>query len=786
MVSATSAEFVGRRVRRATLDRFVRGNGCYVADISLPGMLEVLLVRSPVAHAEILEVNTKAARSIPGVVAIYTAADLADVGPHLPVWDVPGQKEAYFRPLADGRLRYYGQPYVAIVAQTRQAAQTAAELIELRYNPLPPVLTIDEGLAPDAVLLFPEWGDNVAARQRWTAGDLAAAFEQAAHKVSGTFTSQRVHPHPLEGRGVVAKPETDGSVTVWTSTQAIHQVRTAICEALNLPEHRLRVVAPDVGGAFGMKAFAFLEDSLTTAIAIRLGKPVRWIETRPESYVGSTHGRDMRVEIEVAFDGEGTILGMKARCLLDKGAETYAVSIGTACLAACMLPGGYHVPVVDIEAIGVVTNKTPMGAYRGFGQPEATLAMERVLDIAAARMDLHPAEIRRRNFIAHEEMPFSNPTGIMLDSGHYGELMDKTLTHFGFDEARARAEDDRHGALRRGVGFACYFEATNFGNSPANKYFGVTNSGFDTANIRMEPSGHVRLFTGQTPMGQGLETVLAQICADELTLPMEDVCVVHGDTLNAPYTGYASGASRGAGVGGTAVALASRRLADQILQWGAHLLEVERHRVTLVQGGVQVVDEPSQRISMAAIARAAYLGRSYPEGLDGGLEVRHVYDPPSLAFSYGLAVVEVTVDTGTGKVKIERLTFGHDCGVQINPALVEAQIHGGVAQAIGASLFEELRYDEQGIPLVLSMHDYLLPFALDVPSLADQVHLETPSPFSELGSKGVGESGTIPIPAAIMNAVQHAVGETVTLDTLPLSVERLYKTLERAGLNSFE
>ncbi len=777
-MSIAPTAFVGRSVRRSMIDRAVRGRATYVGDIPVPGALEVSLVRSPVAHAELLGVEVEKARNVPGVVAIFTAEDLVGVGAQSPIWDLAGQRRSDVRALAEGRLRYVGEPYAVVVARSAEAARAAARLVTPKLNILPPVLSIDAGLAPDAPRIFPKWPDNIAATSRWQAGNVEAAFAQAAEIVGGSFTSQRVHPFSMEGRGVIARPEADGSLTLWTSTQSIHQVRAALGETLGLAEHRVRVIAPDVGGAFGMKAFAYGEETLLAFIALKLDRPVRWIESRKEAFVGSYHGRDERLDIEVAFESDGHILAVRCRGFLDKGGDVCGSSIGTVWASGAMLTSGYRVPAVDIEVKGVMTNKTPTGAYRGYGQPEATQAIERCMDIAGRRLGLHPAEIRRRNLVRPEEMPFTTATGLTLDSGRYAELMDMVLERIDFDTTRKRHAVMPKGKLRRGIGFACFTELTNFGHSPLNRLLGVSTSSFDIVNVRMEPSGHVRVFASQTPMGQGLEVVLAQICADELTLPIEDVSVLYGDTLNASFTGYASGGGRGTGVGGGAVALACRNLANQIRRWGAHLLEAPLEQVSLVQGGIQVADDPTRRMSMAAVARAAYLGQSYPEGLSGGLEAREVYDPPAVAFSYGTVAAEVSIDVETGKVKVERLVFGHDCGVQINPKMVEGQVCGGAVQAIGATLFEEIVYSDDGVPLMLSMHDYLVPLASDVPTI-DMVHLETPSPFSVLGSKGVGESGTIGVPAAIMNAVQDAIGDAALVDTLPLRAERMVELLSR-------
>lgn len=763
---------VGASTRRPALTRFVAGRGQYVADVPVEGALFVEIVRSLVPHARILEIDTAAAQRVNGVVAVVTGADLASVSAQPAIWDLPGQNHSNLKALATDRLLYVGHPYAAVVATSSDAAAEGAEAICLSLEPLSFHLTIDQAMADGALRLYDHWDDNVVATSAWPAGDIAAAFADPAFVVEDRFTTQRVHAVSIEARGVVATPDSDGiGVTLWVSTQSIHQVRASVAVCLDLPEHRVRVIAPDIGGAFGMKSCAYGEETLLAFLALRLQRPVRWIEGRREAFVASTHGRDIRVDIAGAFDEAGHILGIKALVILDKGAEPYGTSIGTAWLAGALLTGPYRVPAVDIVATGVVTNKTPTGAYRGYGQPEGNFAVERMLDLAARRIGIDPAEIRRRNFVSSQDMPFPMHSGIMLDSGRYADLLDATLERFGYDDAVKRAEASRTPRCARGIGIASYAEATNFGPSAICKFIGVSNGGFDTSIVRMEPSGHVRLFIGQTPMGQGLEIALAQLCADILHVPAEDIAVTHGDTMSSPYTAYGSGGSRGAGVGGMSATIAAGRLAERIRRWGAHILEAGVDAVTLAQGGVHVTADPARRVSMGSIAHAAYNGAFVPEGLEPGLEDRAAYDPPALAIAYGSVAVEVSVDLELGKVTVERITFGHDCGVQINPAIVDGQVRGACAQAIGATLFEEIRYDANGLPLTLSLRDYLLPLASDVPAI-DLIHFETPAPFTATGVKGVGEAGTIPVPAAIANAVQHALGAgAARLRMLPLSPE---------------
>jgi aerobic carbon-monoxide dehydrogenase large subunit len=537
---------VGQPLANLNSGRHVEGRGRFIADVHLHGERHVAVLRSTVAHARIVRLDTKAAEGLPGVDLVVTGSDvLAATDPAGYLWDLPGQQDSETRCLAHEVTRYVGEPVAAVVAVDRATAEDAVELIEVDYDPLPVLTTIAAALDPAALKLYPQWPSNVAGTSRWQAGNPGEALAQADVIISETFRTQRVHALPLEPRGVLATPSPEG-LTVWTSTQSIHQIRAGLARTLRLPQHRIRVIAPDVGGAFGCKACLFPEETLVGHLALTLGKPVRWIEDRAEAMVATTHARDIEVSLEMGFTSDGTISGLRSRNVVDCGGAVYAIGTSTAWVSGALLTGQYRITDIDIETLGVVTNKTPTGAYRGFGQPEANFAIERALDLAATRLGLDPAEIRRRNMVTPEEMPYFMATGIPLDSGRYPELLDLVLDTFGWEDAKREAAEARRNGRLLGVGLAGYAEATNFGPSAILTALGITESGFDTTGVRVEPSGQVRVLSSQTPMGQGVETVLAQTVADALGLPIDDVSVVHGDTLVAPFTGYASGGSSAA------------------------------------------------------------------------------------------------------------------------------------------------------------------------------------------------------------------------------------------------
>lgn len=761
---------------RPSARRFIEGRGLYVADVAAPGALHAVMVRSEQAHADIV-VDIDRASTVEGVRLILTGADiLAVIQPPPVIWDVPGQRRSGLRTLAHGRVRYVGEPVAVVVADSETLARRAASLVDISYAPHPVVASVEQALARDAPRLYEDWPDNIVAAAEWTGGDPEAAFADAPVHVGGRYVSGRVSAHPLETRGVVARyePAQDG-VTLHSSTQAPHQVREAIAWCLGLAEHRIRVVAPDVGGAFGSKSCPYAEEILLAHLALRLRTTVRWIESRAEAFVACVPGRDEIVDLDLALSDAGEILGLRALITLDKGAEPYAASVGAAWAGAMMVTGAYRIPNVHVATRVVVTNKTPTGAYRGYGTPEVNFALERALDEAARRIGIDPAELRRRNLVSPEAMPAPSATGLLLlDSGRYEEMLDLALDAFDYraqvEQARAARRDGR----AVGIGLSFYVEPTNLGPSALCGMIGINSGGFDIATIRMEPSGQVIVFTGQTPMGQGVERVLQQICAAELTMPDEDVTVVHGDTHACPYTAYGSGGSRGTGIGGSAVMLAAGRIREKLCLIGAHLLGAGPEAVELSQGGVQVLGDAARRVSIAQVARAAYLAHNLPTGMEPGIDARASFDPATLAITYGVALARVEVDRETGLVDIQQIVFGHDCGRQINPVLVEGQVMGGIVQGIGAALYEELDHDASGQPLTRCMRDYPLPFAADVPPIA-LVHLETPSPFFPNGAKGVGESGAIPIPAAIANAIRDALGDGATevVNRLPIRPEDL-------------
>jgi carbon-monoxide dehydrogenase large subunit len=767
---------VGQRIPALGSDRHVRGQGRFVPDLHVHGERHVAILRSPHAHARIRAIDTKAAAALPGVDLVVTGEDTAaDTTPLFLLWNLPGQRSSQTRCLADGVVRWAGEGVAAVVAVDRGTAEDALELIEVDYEPLPAITTTAQALAPGCPVLYDDWPDNVAHTNAWAGGDAAAALDRADLVVTETFSSGRMHGFPLETRSVVAAPEGD-SLTLWTSTQSPHQVRRCVAESLALPQHRIRVVVPDVGGGFGLKGAPYGEEPLIAYLARRAGRPVRWTEDRAEAVLASAHARDIAFTVEMGFMADGTISGMRARGVADLGGAVGSAGMCAPWASGATLPGPYKIADVDVEMRAVVTNKAPLGAFRGVGQAEGNFALERAIDTGAARLGLDGAEIRRRNLI--DSMPYLIATGLPLDSGDYPRLFEMVLEKFDWEGTQRLCREARAQGRLLGAGLACYTEATNFGPSKIITAVGTSEGGMDTTTVRIEPDGQVRVLMSMTPMGQGVETVVAQTVADTLGLGLDDVSVVTGDTVSAPFRGYASGGSAGAGIGGSSALVAAGKARQKAMTIAAHLLEAAEDDLELADGTFSVKGTPAASVSMGDVARAAYLSNNLPDGMEPGLEVTGAFDPMMVAFSYGTVAVLAEVCPGTGRVDLHRIVFGHDCGTVLNPAIVEGQIEGGVAQGIGTALYEAIPYDSDGQPLVALMLDYPVPLAPDMPPL-EQIHTETPSPLSLNGAKGVGESGAIPTPGAIVNAVQAALGTGVPpICAIPIRPEWILDALD--------
>jgi len=754
--------------------RLLTGGARYVSADSATGDLHLFVVRSRQPHARI-SVDISRALEAPGVHTVLTGADVRPVtAPMAMMWNAPTQASAPTWSLAGDRVRYAGEPIAAVVAEDPYLAEDAAELVTVDYDPLPAATEPD----PDGPRLYDEWPDNVFGRTRFEAGDVQAGLDDAAVVVRGRYTSERVFGLPLETRGARASWTSDAqTLTLTTSTQSPHQVRASLAHTLQIAPHQVRVVCGDIGGSFGNKACAYVEDTLVAFAARVVRRPVRWVESRAESFVATVHGRGTTVELELGLADDGTITGLRAQVLLDCGATPYMVGLGTGIVTAAMVFGPYRVGNALSELVAVVTTKTPVGAYRGFGMPEAVFAIERALDEGARRLGVDPVEIRHRNMLDPDELPHWTPSMLCLDSGHYRRLLDMVADHIDWSRTRQAAADERAAGRLVGVGIASYVEATNFGPSLTAAMMGIANPGHDRAIVRMDDTGGVTVLTGQMPMGQGLDLVLVQIAADEIGVPVTTVSLACGDTLACPYTGYGSGGSRGAGVAGSAVMMAARHMREKLRGMAAHVLGCDDpSAVHEVADGF--ADEAENTVSIAELAAAAYRAIDLPAGVEPGLETSHTYDPSAFAFSYGTAAAVVEIDRATGLVGVRRLVFGHDCGPQLNPDTVAAQVVGGVAQGIGAALYERLPYLDDGRPAVESLWDYFPPLAGNVPDV-ELLHLQTPSPFSLNGAKGVGESGVIPMTAVIANAIRDALGrQRPVTDTVPITAERLLEELD--------
>ena len=752
--------FIGQPIQRKEDRRLLAGKGRYIADIQLPHMVHVAFARSTVPHATIRSVDVSNARALPGVLAVYTAKDLAaHLGPIRGVLTTPPLAWRKLvdhainipdQPLiADEKVRYVAEPYAIVVAESRYVAEDAVELIEANFDPLPVLCDPTEAMRSDAVRLHEGVANNIVGRFRIRKGGKDGVSLRRIHR---SFQNHRFLALPIECRGVVAEYDSrTDSVTVWSATQIVHWVRAEVARQLKLPESHVRCIAPDVGGGFGVKGHVYCEEIIVSFLSRHLGRPVTWIEDRQEHLLNSTHSRDDVHDAEIAFDEQGKIHALRDDVVYDSGAYTPS---GIASLAniAAHICGPYRVPNFEFSAIAVATNKTPNAPYRGTGRPEGSFVIERLIDLMARELGLDPVDVRRRNLIQPEEMPYANGipyrdgVPIVYDGGDYPQSLDLALNALGgLESFREQQREARKEGRFLGLGVACYVEGTGVGP-------------FESATVRINPGGDLVVATGACSSGQGLETSLAQVTADEWGLKPEDVTIQLADTATIAI-GFGTVASRSAVTSSAAIRIASAALRDKVLAIGAHILECDIADIEFRNGNVFLKGVP-KGISLQEIARAAYPGWSTnrPPAMSAGLEVTEYFEPKTVTWSYGThaGIVEVLADTG--ELRIHKYVVAHDAGVLINPAIANGQIMGGVCQGIGGCLLERVIYDSQGQNLTGSLMDYLAPVAATVPPI-EILHTETPSPQNELGIKGLGEGGVVGPPSVILNgacdALQH-------------------------------
>ena len=779
------ARVFGSGIRRREDPRLLTGTARYTADFTLPGMLHAAVLRSPHGHARIRGVDTSRARGAAGVVAVFTAADTESGLKCIPcAWLLPnaGLNVAPYRALAPDVVRYVGDAVAVVVAESDYQAYDALELIDVDYEPLPAVVDPNLAAADGAPQLHPEAPGNLAFHWVLDGGDVAAAFQSADVVVRDRIVQQRLIPTAMETRGAVAQftPAT-GELTLWNTTQNPHIVRFIMSAVTGVPEDKLRVVAPEVGGGFGSKIAQIQGDFIAAFCSMKLGRPVKWIETRSENYQSTTHGRDHVQDVELAATKDGRILGIRATVWAGMGAylSTAAPGIPTI-LHGLMLSGPYNVPAVKEDVYGVYTNTTPVEAYRGAGRPEATFMLERMLDKLAHELRIDPVEIRRRNLIA----PFDNGhdvvTGLKYDSGNYQAALDKALTHIGYDTLRAEQAAARDHGRYIGIGVTTYVEICGLGPSQVAGAIGFQGGLWESAIVRVHPSGKVNVFIGASPHGQGEETTFAQVVADELGFAVDDIKIFHGDTDNTPM-GWGTYGSRTTAVGGAALAVATRKIKEKARLLASHLLEAAVEDMDYADGRFFVKGSPDRFKTIQDISLMANVAWNLPQGMEAGLEASSFYDPPNFTFPFGAHVAVVEVERDTGHVRLKRYVAVDDCGPQINPVIVEGQVHGGVVQGIGQALWEEAVYDENAQLLTGSLADYAIPRADVLPEI-EVLSTVTPSPHHPLGVKGIGEAGTIASTCAVYNAVIDAL-QPFDVDNIrmPLTPERVWRAINKDG-----
>lgn len=782
--STRAGGWVGKGIPMRDAERFMRGEGRYVADLPFDGG-HVAFARSTEAHARIVSIDVEAARAHPDVIAVVTADHLGDVVINRYWGGWRGTSTADYYPLARGKVRWVGEPVAAIVARSRYLAEDIAELVVIEYDPLPAVTDPLAALEEGSAVLYDEWGNNLYYQQDFTGGDVDAAFSEAAGVVRRSFSAQRHTGTPMEPRGIIAAYDRAmDTMRVVANWQDVFLARAVISKVLDMPMSRLEIRAPDSGGGFGVKLPVYPEELATICVAKHLGANVRWIQDRQEDLLGTSQHRDLIIEAEMAHDADGRVLGLKTKIVSDAGAYGVPARGNTVegmMAAEDIVAAGHHIPAYSYDMRVVMTNKPPTCVYRGVAQPVTVFVLDRLMDEIAKSTQIDRREVRKRNLLKPEQFPYTCMTGnYVIESGSYVATLERALEQVGFDDFAARQEQARAEGKLLGLGIASGGEALARGAT----WYGVRGlpiSGQEGCQIKMDPYGMIHAQFGTTAQGQGIETALAQIVADVLDVDIDRVTVGMGDTARSPY-GAGAWASRQATLGGTAGARAAEKLRAKLMRIGAFKLEANPDDVELAGGQVFVKGNPASSITLEDVAHAAYFTASdLPREIEPTLEETAHFDPPSATFSNSTHAVVVEVDPGTGGIRFDKYVIVHDCGTVINPLIVRGQIYGATAQGIGGTIYEHSMFDDNGQPLATTFMDYLVPTSHDVPHI-DLDHLETPSPHTAFGIKGVGESGTVFAPAAIATAVGDALGVEVNrLQLGPTMVHQLLRQSPYVG-----
>ncbi len=786
--AAETPREIGKPRTRKEDEHFLTGRTSWTDNITLPGMLHLAILRSPMAHAKITSVDVSGAAQRPGVIAAFSGRDFADEQGTIPcAWPVTEDTVNPGHPsIAVDQVNHVGEAVAIVVARDKASAEDALEAIEIDYEPLPVVLDMEAAIAEGAPLVHPNTQSNRSYTWAFESGasgtgqSIDEALSSAEVTVRRRIRQQRLIPAFMEPRSTVVQPNGEG-ITVWSSTQIPHILRVFAALNFGIPENKVRIIAPDVGGGFGGKLQVTPEEYISIMVARRVGRPVKYTESRSESMMSGHHGRDHVTDVTLTAKRDGTFTGLDVHVYANMGAYLRIITPGTPILGAFMYNAIYKLPAYRFVCEGIFTTTTPTDAYRGAGRPEATFAIERIVDEMAVELGVDPLELRRKNWIQHEEFPFTTVSGIVYDSGDYAAATDKALALIGWDELkREQAERrERNDPVQLGLGISTYTELCGWAPSRLLGALRYVGGGWDSASVRVLATGKVEVVTGTSPHGQGHETVWSQIVADRLGVPFEDVEVIHGDTLASPK-GWDTYGSRGVAVGAISVSLAAEKVLEKARLFAAHMLEASVDDVTFAEGSFRVKGSPEPVKTIQEVAFAAFAAHDYPEGVEVDLNADATYDPLALSFPHGTHLCALDVDTETGGVTIRKYVCVDDVGEVLNPLIVEGQVHGGVAQGIAQALFEEAVYDDAGNLTTGTLVDYLVPSAADLPSFVTD-RTVSPSTTNPLGVKGVGEAGTIASTPAIVNGVLDALRPLGVKDIeMPCSPERVWRAIATA------